>query len=161
MTPHTLLLLAQTDPISGGAGWVGAGLLGAVLAWLLLKHLPDKDAQYERMMATKDTQLKDLMDDKDKQIKELLQASTIERDRDRKDRHNGRNDFTAMLGEVQRRGSEAVGDLAADFKQSLATVTAHCEAENTRLLEELRKLYERAGDKKELLKLTGIERKES
>lgn len=40
-------LLAQTavDPISGGAGWVGAGLLGAVLAWLLLKYLPEQDRQ--------------------------------------------------------------------------------------------------------------------
>jgi intracellular sulfur oxidation DsrE/DsrF family protein len=31
------------DPISGGAGWVGTGLLGLILAWLLLRHLPDKD----------------------------------------------------------------------------------------------------------------------
>lgn len=35
----------QTDPLSGGAGWAGAGLLGLVLAWLLLKYLPDKDRQ--------------------------------------------------------------------------------------------------------------------
>lgn len=42
--------LAQTDPLSGGAGWVGAGLLGAVLAWLLLKHLPEKDRQIERII---------------------------------------------------------------------------------------------------------------
>ena len=40
-----------TDPISGGAGWVGAGLLGAVLAWLTLKHLPAKDAQLERIIS--------------------------------------------------------------------------------------------------------------
>lgn len=36
-------ILAQSDPLSGGGGWLGAGLLGLVLAWLLLKHLPDKD----------------------------------------------------------------------------------------------------------------------
>lgn len=39
-----------TDPISGGAGWVGAGLLGLVLAWLLLKHLPDKDKQINNLV---------------------------------------------------------------------------------------------------------------
>ena len=33
------------DPISGRAGWVGAGLLGLVLAWLLFWHLPAKDKQ--------------------------------------------------------------------------------------------------------------------
>lgn len=39
------MLFAQSpnDPLSGGAGWIGAGLLGLVLCWLMLKHLPDKD----------------------------------------------------------------------------------------------------------------------
>lgn len=37
------VMIAEVDPISGGAGWVGAGLLGAVLAWLLLVYLPSKD----------------------------------------------------------------------------------------------------------------------
>ena len=49
----TLLVgqIAQTtDPLSGGAGWVGAGLLGLVLAWLLLKHLPAKDAQFTALI---------------------------------------------------------------------------------------------------------------
>lgn len=46
------LLLAQVapDPISGGAGWVGAGLLGLVLSWLLLMHLPKKDAQISELI---------------------------------------------------------------------------------------------------------------
>lgn len=37
-----LWILADADPISGTAvsGWAGAGLLGLVLAWLLLKHIP-------------------------------------------------------------------------------------------------------------------------
>lgn len=33
------------DQIAGNSGWAGAGLLGAVLAWLLLWHLPAKDKQ--------------------------------------------------------------------------------------------------------------------
>src|SRR5689334_4997153 len=33
------------DSLSGGAGWFGAGLLGLVLGWLLLVHLPSKDKQ--------------------------------------------------------------------------------------------------------------------
>src|SRR5262245_45428442 len=41
------MLFSQADTLSGGAGWVGAGLLGLVLGWLLLKHLPDKDRQVE------------------------------------------------------------------------------------------------------------------
>ena len=41
-----------TDPISGGAGWVGAGLLGLVLGWLLLVHLPSKDKQQRDLIDT-------------------------------------------------------------------------------------------------------------
>lgn len=34
-----------TETIVGGSGWAGAGLLGAVLAWLFFRHLPAKDKQ--------------------------------------------------------------------------------------------------------------------
>lgn len=45
------VFLAQVpDSLSGGAGWIGAGLLGAVLCWLLLKHLPAKDTQLEKLI---------------------------------------------------------------------------------------------------------------
>jgi hypothetical protein len=57
----TALLLAQAaDPISGGAGWAGAGLLGLVLCWLLLKHLPDKDRQINNLVEAKDRQMTEL-----------------------------------------------------------------------------------------------------
>jgi hypothetical protein len=45
------------DILGGNAGWAGAGLLGLVLAWLLLKHLPDRDKQN----AEKDKQITDLI----------------------------------------------------------------------------------------------------
>src|SRR5688500_11146399 len=45
LTAVSPFLVAVADPISGGAGWAGAGLLGLVLAWLLLVHLPSKDKQ--------------------------------------------------------------------------------------------------------------------
>jgi hypothetical protein len=43
-----LLVLQAQGPetvIGGGAGWLGAGLFGLVLGWLLLVHLPAKDKQ--------------------------------------------------------------------------------------------------------------------
>jgi hypothetical protein len=52
-------LLAQIlppDPISGGAGWLGAGLLGLVLGWLLFVHLPAKDKQLREIITDKDKQ---------------------------------------------------------------------------------------------------------
>ena len=48
------ILFSQGDPIAGGAGWVGAGLLGGVLSWLLFVHLPSKDKQLKEFMEAKD-----------------------------------------------------------------------------------------------------------
>jgi hypothetical protein len=51
-----IILLAQSvpDSVSGTAGWVGTGLLGAVMSWLLFVHLPGKDKQLTVLMAAKD-----------------------------------------------------------------------------------------------------------
>ena len=67
------VLLAQTpaiDPITGGAGWVGAGLLGLVLGWLLLVHLPGKDKQLKDFIEAKDATIKDLLLAFDTKVKE-------------------------------------------------------------------------------------------
>ena len=46
-----IALIAQDpDVLSGGAGWAGAGLLGLVLSWLLLVHLPAKDKQLKEII---------------------------------------------------------------------------------------------------------------
>ncbi len=49
-----LLLATEVDQVGGNAGWVGAGLLGAVLTWLMFKHLPDKDRQVNDLIKRKD-----------------------------------------------------------------------------------------------------------
>lgn len=62
-----LILLAQVpiDSLSGGSGWIGAGLLGAVLSWLLFVHLPSKD----------------------KQLLDYIKMSNDEREKERASRH--------------------------------------------------------------------------
>ncbi len=69
----TLLLFAQNDPASlaGGAGWVGAGLLGLVLGWLLLVHLPAKDKQLKELLDSKDKQMTSVLDRKWEMIQKL------------------------------------------------------------------------------------------
>ncbi len=59
----TFLAEGVLDPLAGGAGWVGTGLLGSVLAWLLFVHLPAKDKQ-----------LKEFMEAKDKAVDSMLQG---------------------------------------------------------------------------------------
>ena len=71
------VLFSQTSdpflglPSGGGAGWAGAGLLGLVLAWLLLKHLPDKDKQIQGLIDSKDAAVKGLIEAKDAAVKEI------------------------------------------------------------------------------------------
>lgn len=69
------------DPLSGGAGWVGAGLLGVVLLWLTFIHLPAKD----------------------KQLRELLQMQADERECDRTARHDTANAFQTIVNSIEAR----------------------------------------------------------
>lgn len=72
------VILATTDPISGGAGWIGAGLLGAVLAWLMFVHLPGKDKLIRELQAESQSFVQRLMDRHDSAVKaqqELFAAS--------------------------------------------------------------------------------------
>ncbi len=55
-----------------GAGWVGAGLLGSVLGWLLLKHLPANDAQIERLVDKFDAQLRETRNDFKDSLRDLV-----------------------------------------------------------------------------------------
>ncbi len=70
-------LLAQAESLSGGAGWVGAGMLGVVLSWLMFKYLPDKDRQLESLVASRDRVLSEQLDFErqasDRRLQQLLQ----------------------------------------------------------------------------------------
>jgi hypothetical protein len=63
-TALTHLPVASNGPdfISGGSGWLGAGLLGLVLAWLLLRHLPEKDQLIMKLISTHEEQRKSQAD---------------------------------------------------------------------------------------------------
>lgn len=96
----TLSVFGQADPIAGGAGWVGAGLLGLVLSWLLLKHLPDKDKQIKEFQEAKDQQIAELTGKHERKL-ELVTAT-----------------FRTESLEIRR-----------EFKAALDAVLSHCEKE--------------------------------
>ena len=52
-----LILLSQVEMANGLAGWSSFGISGLVLAWLLLKHLPEKDRQVDSMLSRFDARL--------------------------------------------------------------------------------------------------------
>lgn len=102
-------LIAQSDSLSGGAGWAGAGLLGLVLAWLLFVHLPAKDKQ-----------LKEFTEGKDKHVTEL--TVTYE------------NKLEVAIKAFKEESKED----KAEFKMALDAVLAHCEKETKELVEAFR-----------------------
>jgi hypothetical protein len=102
------MLAQDSTSISGSAGWVGTGLLGSVLAWLLFVHLPSKDKQLKDMIDSKDTQFKSMVDgmmamvqQKDGQINTLVTTFSAERDKDREIRHEALNKYQDALNKVQ------------------------------------------------------------
>lgn len=88
-----MIVLAQANPpgFAGGgeAGWVGTGLLGAVLSWLMFVHLPAKDKQHKEMLA-----------EVAGERAAMLTAWANERERDRESRHAGYNSFQKAVSEI-------------------------------------------------------------
>lgn len=86
--------------LSGGAGWVGAGLLGLVLFWLLFRHLPEKDKQMAHFVEKKDDMLKHVA-----------------------------NSFSERIKNVAEQHTTTVKELNAAHKDALDRVVKHCEQE--------------------------------
>jgi gas vesicle protein len=119
-----LPLLADADPISGGAGWVGAGLLGMVLGWLLIIHLPAKDKQLQTLLDGKDGQLRSILAEGNALVREaFLKIKEMGEAKDKQ--------IEAML----TRKWEIIQALTRDYKDGLKEVSAHCEQEISRLTE--------------------------
>jgi hypothetical protein len=77
-----MMVIGQTDitSLSGGAGWVGAGLLGSVLGWLLIIHLPAKDKQIKEFVDNSnvrmDTVIKSYREDINQQRGDFAESLT-------------------------------------------------------------------------------------
>jgi len=65
-----MLPFAEADSLLSGSGWTGAGLLGAVLTWLLFRHLPAKDEQVKGLIERHDAVLDGLIQRHDAGLKE-------------------------------------------------------------------------------------------
>lgn len=87
------------EPISGGAGWVGAGMLGSVLAWLLFVHLPSKDKQIKEMIESRDSLVKELADTHRKAVADVVDHCRDELSK--KDEYYSRH-HTEQMGWLQK-----------------------------------------------------------
>lgn len=111
-----VLLGENLEAISGGGGWVGAGLLGAVLSWLLFVHLPRKDKQLEDFNKGKDELLKSLITDCDKHNSEIVHSfnnTLIEQ----------RKDFQESLKFIAQQNERYIGSITDSLRQEMKNLT--------------------------------------
>lgn len=88
----------QVDPLSGGAGWVGAGLLGCCLAWLFFWHLPAKDKQIKDMNDATSV----LVEANAARIEKLFAMQTTERDKESIARHGMISSFQSTISQIEK-----------------------------------------------------------
>lgn len=118
---------SAVDPISGGAGWVGAGLLGAVLSWLLLKHLPEKDKYIKDIIKEHGDSINRVTEKHETAVK--LSA----------EKHAAAVEALAIkteniISRVADKHAQAVDTMTKTFTVSLDTVVVHCKEEMDRIL---------------------------
>lgn len=92
-----LVLLADIDPLSGGAGWAGAGLLGLVLAWVLFVNIPARDK------AAKDSldEFRAYVHDTEARFDKLVDAQKAEREKEIRARHEMLDKFQITLSKIE------------------------------------------------------------
>ncbi|SRR6266446_8977556 len=115
-----LPLLADIDPISGGAGWIGAGLLGAVLCWLLLVHLPAKDKQIRELI---DSHLK-------AEKEQRAEHAVMEKEQ--------RADFHATLTQLLEFSRMQIGSLGDALREDLDALRDSMQAMTVALREKIK-----------------------
>jgi hypothetical protein len=95
MSQLPIALVNDLDAL-GGSGWVGAGLLGLVLGWLLLQYLPKKDRDaaesqkasalhVESICSTHAATLKELISTHASAAKETAERCEVRSERQRED----------------------------------------------------------------------------
>jgi predicted HicB family RNase H-like nuclease len=123
----------QPDIISGGAGWVGTGLLSSVLAWIFFSHIPSKDKQIVGLIESRDALVKQLTDTNQEAVKSLalahqeavkaLSATNQEAVK------SLTADFRASVSDMDKRCAEMDRERRHDYNGQLQVVVSHCEGE--------------------------------
>lgn len=127
--PVSVLVAQSVDAVlAGSSGWVGAGILGLVLAWIFFIHLPAKDKQL-------------------KELHELYQKAITAKDQqlDTALAHKW-----AALSKMSDDHRDAVKAMAAEARSTIQAFADHCDKEVDRLvclIEEGRRMRKEDRDK--------------
>lgn len=151
------------DPISGGAAWVGQGILGGVLGWILFVAWPAKDKAAREDRDSRDAAIKQLVERHDAETKELTERFTVAL-RDMSERNDAANRiqverFTVTIADITAKFAQSERDQRHDYRDQLNAITLRYESEREfnsnairafladahRILEDLRRLLGQPG----------------
>lgn len=111
MLLNICILLAQiptTDAANIASGWIGVGLLGPVLAWLLWVHLPAKDKQIKDLLEVQDKNTREFLESANVERSNLVQLHSKERETDRTARHEVANMFQVAIANATQNYSNTI-----------------------------------------------------
>jgi flagellar biosynthesis/type III secretory pathway protein FliH len=122
-------LLAETEPstsLTGATGWVGAGLLGVVVVWLL-KHLTDLAKERKEFGEARDKIIETLVTSHAHSLEKLAiqnreTAEKIAKEH-RESLEKERQEFLAALNESRREFREWLSVIAANDAAGLKSLT--------------------------------------
>jgi hypothetical protein len=124
------------DPIAGSAGWVGTGLLGSVLWWLMFKHIPAKDKQLADFVAGRDAFVRELTKD----FRETMYSSQLAWAAQDKERREDYKTSLATVADHFQKETELTGRLVRNELANLEDLAAGLRATMAELQAMLRQL---------------------
>ena len=155
---ESVLLLANGPELSGAEGWVGTGLLGSVLGWLLLKYIPDKDKQFKTALDEKDArflayieardkQIEQLVEKKDRQVAEVVSAFKADLKEERNWREATMSANREQFEKERDSRHQQGNNLVAALYETKATIAENTVAigQNAAAVEQLREMLEQRG----------------
>ena len=106
--------------IAGGAGWAGAGLLGLVLGWLMLWHLPAKDRQIHLLIEGKDSIIREIITRNGETLRSVTEQNNIALDKSRDDF----KEWLALISTNHNNNVKAITEAMTRELMSLASVVS-------------------------------------
>ncbi len=149
----TSVVMAAADEVSttGIAGWSSFGLAGLILAWLLLKHLPEKDRQLDAKDKAHEARIDVLVKMHDNRIEMLAGAYEASV----KDLASSFTTRQNILREDNRMILEAV---RADSKEGLRMVLEHSRQQTEALGKLIAREMETLSDAVQALNVSIVDR---
>lgn len=146
----TRVLAQVPDPLTGGlasGGWASAGLLGMVLGWLLIIHLPAKDKQIKELVESKDVLVQGITEKHGSVVKDAFgKMQAIGEGKDKQIQGILEQQWTTVQT-MTKDHKEVIRETAATHKEEMARVTDYFQRQTSNIVTALQDLSEKVDER--------------